>query len=131
MLRTFARRMSSGSIIRIGTDDPRMSKIVMHRGVVYTSGQTAADAGDDITKQTEACLAKVDDLLAQAGTSKSRALNATIWLKDIGRDFKAMNAVWNAWVDPDAKPTRATVQAEMARPSILVEIQVTAAEVEF
>ena len=70
-------------------------------------------------------------LLAQAGTSKSRALNATIWLKDIGRDFKAMNAVWNAWVDPDAKPTRATVQAEMARPSILVEIQVTAAEVEF
>ena len=75
----------------------------------------------------QACLAKVDALLAQAGTSKSNALQATIWVKDIEADFKSMNAVWNAWVDPDAKPVRATVQAEMARPSILVEIQVTAA----
>jgi len=55
------------------------------------------------------------------------ALQATIWLKDIAADFKSMNAVWNAWVDPDNKPVRATVQAEMARASILVEIQVTAA----
>ena len=125
MLRVFARRASG--IVRIGTEDPRMSKIVVHRGVVYTSGQTAADAGDDVTAQTRACLDKVDKLLAEAGTDKSRALQATIWLKDIGADFKAMNAVWNAWVAPDNKPVRATVQATMARPSILVEIQVTAA----
>jgi len=38
-----------------------------------------------------------------------------------------MNEVWNAWVDAENKPVRATVQAEMARPSILVEIQVEAA----
>lgn len=90
-------------IVRIGTEDPRMSKIVVHNGVVYTSGQTAADAGDDAAKQTAACLAKVDALLDEAGTSKSDALMATIWLKDIDRDFKAMNNVWNAWVDPDNK----------------------------
>ena len=125
MLRLFARR--SSSIVRMGTDDPRMSKIVVHRGTVYTSGQTAMDAGADIETQTAACLAKVDDLLQQAGTSKSRALSGTIWLKDIARDFKGMNGVWNAWVDPDNKPVRATVQADMARPGILVEIQVTAA----
>ena len=38
-----------------------------------------------------------------------------------------MNSVWNGWISPDNKPVRATVQADMARPSILVEIQVTAA----
>ena len=125
MLRLFSRAAST-KVVRLGTDDPRMSKIVIHRGVVYTSGQTAADAGD-VSAQTAACLEKVDALFAEAGTSKSNALQATIWLKDIGRDFKGMNSVWNAWVDPENKPVRATVQAEMARPQILVEIQVSAA----
>ena len=104
-----------------------MSKIVIHNGVVYTSGQTAGDAGDDIKSQTQATLDKVDALLKEAGTSKSHALSATIWLKDIDRDFKAMNEVWNNWVDPANKPVRATVEAAMARPVLLVEIQVTAA----
>ena len=38
-----------------------------------------------------------------------------------------MNEVWNAWVDPENKPVRATVEAAMARDILLVEIQVTAA----
>ena len=104
-----------------------MSKIVIHNGVVYTSGQTAGDAGDDIRSQTQATLDKVDALLKEAGTSKSHALSATFWLKDINRDFAAMNEVWNAWVDPENKPVRATVEAAMARDVLLVEIQVTAA----
>lgn len=64
--------------------------------------------------------------MEQAGTSKSNT--ASIWLKDIGTDFKAMNGVWNEWLDPINKPVRATVQAPMARPQILVEVQVTAAQ---
>jgi enamine deaminase RidA (YjgF/YER057c/UK114 family) len=105
-----------------------MSKIVKHGGTVYISGQTAADAGDSIVSQTEAVLQNTDELLQSAGTSRSHLLTASIWLKDIERDFKAFNAVWNAWVDPAEKPVRATVQSPMARDSILVEIQVTAAE---
>ena len=104
-----------------------MSKIVIHSGVVFTSGQTAGDAGDCIRKQTQATLEKVDALLKEAGTSKSHALSATIWLKDINRDFRGMNEVWNSWVDPENKPVRATVEAAMAREILLVEIQVTAA----
>ena len=114
-------------VVRLQTEDPRMSKIVIHNGVVYTSGQTAGDAGDCVKAQTRATLDKVDALLKEAGTSKSHALSATIWLKDINRDFKGMNEVWNAWVDPDNKPVRATVEAAMARDILLVEIQVTAA----
>ena len=128
--RRTARRTSTvgdNRVVRLQTEDPRMSKIVIHNGVVYTSGQTAGDAGDCIKLQTQATLAKVDALLKEAGTSKSHALSATIWLKDINRDFKAMNEVWNEWVDPENKPVRATVEAAMARDILLVEIQVTAA----
>ena len=92
----------------------------------YHTGQTDATA-DNVTGQTENTLAKVDDLLAQANTSKSKILTASIWLKDIGRDFASMNAVWNKWVDPNNKPVRATVEANLAREQLLVEIQVTAA----
>ena len=128
--RCTARRTSTvgdNRVVRLQTEDPRMSKIVIHNGVVYTSGQTAGDAGDCVKAQTRATLDKVDALLKEAGTSKSHALSATIWLKDINRDFKAMNEVWNEWVDPENKPVRATVEAAMARDILLVEIQVTAA----
>ena len=82
----------ASTITRIGTDDPRMSRIVIHNGMVYLSGLTAADAGDNVTAQTAACLAKADALLSEAGTDKSRALSATIWLKDINSDFKGVRA---------------------------------------
>jgi len=114
------------SITRIGTADPRMSNIVIHNSVVYISGQTDTIA-ENIAGQTQHVLNKVDDLLKQAGTSKSNLLTASIWLKDISRDFKPMNDVWNKWLDPENKPVRATVESQMARPAILVEIQVTAA----
>ena len=114
-----ARRATStvgdNRVVRLQTEDPRMSKIVIHNGVVYTSGQTAGDAGDCVKAQTQATLDKVDALLKEAGTSKSHALSATICLKDINRDFKGMNEVWNNWVDPANKPVRATVEAAMAR----------------
>ena len=114
------------SIKRIGVDDPRMSRIVVNNGIVYISGQTDATA-DDIEGQTRNVLGKVDALLEEAGTDKSKLLTSSIWLKDIGRDFKGMNSVWNEWLDPDNKPVRATVEANMARPVLLIEVQVTAA----
>lgn len=54
---------------------------------------------------------QIDTLLAEAGSSKSNIIEARIWIKHIGRDFKDMNAVWNAWVDPQSKGTRFCVEA--------------------
>jgi enamine deaminase RidA (YjgF/YER057c/UK114 family) len=116
-------------ITRLGTTDPRMSKIVIHNGVVYLSGLTDTTV-TDISGQTKNVLKNIDELLEQAGTSKSNLLTAQIWVKDIQNDFKAMNEVWNGWLDPENKPVRATVQSPMASPEILVEIQVTAAAAE-
>jgi len=69
-------------IKRIGVEDPRMSRIVVHNDVVYISGQTDATA-KTIEGQTKNVLAKVDSLLNEAGTDKSKLLTSSIWLKDI------------------------------------------------
>ncbi len=114
------------SIRRIGTDDPRSSAIVVHGSTVYLTGQVDA-TGADVAEQTQNCLDKIDALLAQAGTDKSKLLSAMIWLKDIETDFKAMNEVWNGWVDGDNKPVRACVEAKLAREVLLVEVQCVAA----
>ncbi len=102
-----------------------MSTAVVHAGVVYTSGQVDPD-GADVTAQTKTILAKIDALLAQAGTDKSRALSASIWLSDIST-FNEMNAVWEAWIVPGSPPARATVESRLANPNYKVEISVIAA----
>lgn len=105
----------------------RASFIVVHNGTVYLAGITPEDRSQDIRGQTQQVLAKIDRLLAEAGTDKSRLLTAQIWVKDIKKDFAGMNEVWDAWTAPGASPTRATAQCEMAAPEILVEIIVSAA----
>lgn len=115
-----------GDIVRIETNQ-RLSRVVIYNGMVFLAGQTADDRRQDIRGQTEQVLAKIDKLLASAGTDKSRLLSAQIWLKDITRDFAGMNDNWENWTAPDSAPTRATAQCEMGAPDVLVEIIVTAA----
>lgn len=115
---------------RYNTTNPRSSAIVVHSNKVYLSGQVAIIEQletSDITEQTKQTLEKIDKLLAQVGITKSNILEAKIWLKNMSTDFAAMNEVWNAWVDPNSKGTRFCVGAALARPTLLVEIQVTAA----
>jgi enamine deaminase RidA (YjgF/YER057c/UK114 family) len=107
---------------RIGAG-PRMSSAVVANGMVYTSGQVDDSAG--IAAQTQAILAKIDALLAAAGTDKSAAVSANIWLANMD-DFAAMNAVWDTWVTPGSTPARATVQSRLAGPQYLVEIAIVA-----
>jgi enamine deaminase RidA (YjgF/YER057c/UK114 family) len=105
----------------------RLSRLVVHNGVVYVAGVTAGDTGGDIAAQTRDVLAKIEAYLASVGSDKTRLLSAQIWLKDIARDFDGMNGVWEAWIPEEAVPTRATCEARLARPELLVEIIVTAA----
>lgn len=105
----------------------RMSRIVIHQGTVYLCGQVAADANQNIEEQTQTMLDKVDTLLKDAGSDRQHILSATIYLKDM-QDFSAMNYVWDNWVPEGYAPARACVQAAMARPELLVEISVIAAQ---
>ncbi|WP_157015184.1 RidA family protein [Mesorhizobium xinjiangense] len=103
----------------------RMSQAVIHGNTVYLAGQVGKP-GTGVGEQTEAILASIDRLLAEAGTDKSKLLQATIWLADM-RDFEAMNAIWDAWIDPANPPARAAGEARLATPQHLVEIIVVAA----
>ncbi|WP_313699037.1 RidA family protein [Achromobacter sp.] len=112
-------------IVRKETNE-RLSRIVIHGDTVYVAGVTS-NAEGGIAAQTRDVLAKIDGYLKQANTDKSRLLTVQIWLKDIERDFAGMNAVWAEWALPSAMPTRATCEAKLASPDLLVEIIVTAA----
>ncbi|HEV3426061.1 MAG TPA: RidA family protein [Paraburkholderia sp.] len=112
-------------IVRIESNQ-RMSRVVKAAGLVFVGGQTSNDRTLDAKGQTQQVLAKIDGFLAQAGIDKTRLVSAQVWLADIERDFAAMNEVWDAWVAPGCAPTRATVQAKLAAPELLVEIAVIA-----
>ncbi|MBY4897942.1 RidA family protein [Cupriavidus sp. AU9028] len=104
----------------------RRSRAVIAGGMVYLAGQVADDKSGDIVAQTREALGKVDALLAQAGTDKSRAVTAQIWLADMA-DYDGLNAVWDEWVVPGQTPTRCCGRVELADPAFRVEIVVTAA----
>jgi enamine deaminase RidA (YjgF/YER057c/UK114 family) len=100
----------------------RMSQAVVHGNTVYLAGQVAPEPkGAAVRDQTAAILERIDDLLAQAGTDKTKILSATIWLADMA-SFAEMNSVWDKWVSPGNTPARATVEAKLAAPEYRVEI---------
>ena len=114
------------SLKRIQVGD-RMSQAVIFNGTVTTAGPVALGApGEPAKEQTENILATIDKLLAEAGTDKSKAMSATIWLSNMD-DFAAMNEVWDAWVSPGNTPTRACVESKLAAPQFIVEIAIVAA----
>ncbi|WP_433850775.1 RidA family protein [Brucella pseudogrignonensis] len=102
---------------------PRICQAVVANGIVTTSGITSF--GTDAEDQTRGILTQVDSLLAEAGTTKSKLISVNVWLKDIA-DFDAMNRAWDDWVDKDNVPVRATIEARLFSPELLVEIQVSA-----
>ncbi|NVN37200.1 RidA family protein [Komagataeibacter swingsii] len=101
--------------------EERLTGAVVHGHTVYLAGQVADDPTLDAEGQTADILRQVDALLAEAGTSKARLLSVQIFLSDMG-DMAAMNRAWDAWLDPAAKPARATVEARLADPRWKVEI---------
>jgi enamine deaminase RidA (YjgF/YER057c/UK114 family) len=108
---------------------PRMSQAVIHNNTVYLAGQIASGApAGGVTEQTRDILTRIDGLLAQAKSDKSRILSATIWLVDMA-SFADMNRVWDAWVVAGSAPARATVVSpQLASSDFKVEIAVIAAQ---
>ena len=104
----------------------RMSKTVIHNQTIYICGQVG-NAEDDIKAQTLTCLEKIQKLLEEVGSDKSKLLMATVWVKSMS-DFAAMNEVWDKWFEGVQPPARACGESALARPELLVEITVIAAE---
>ncbi|MEM1198767.1 MAG: RidA family protein [Pseudomonadota bacterium] len=112
-------------IARIGVGR-RMSQAVVFGDLVWLAGQCGT-AHRTITEQTQEALAKIDDLLAEAGSDKSRLLSTTIWLADI-TDYDEMNVVWDAWLPEGCAPARACGEAKLGGVGYDVEIICVAAK---
>jgi enamine deaminase RidA (YjgF/YER057c/UK114 family) len=105
----------------------KLGDAVEYNGVVYLAGQVAEKLDCGMKEQTADVLRQIDTLLAKCGTSKSRILSATVYVKDM-KLKPEMDEAWLAWVDPGNLPARATVQAELGSPDTLVEIMCTVAK---
>jgi enamine deaminase RidA (YjgF/YER057c/UK114 family) len=104
----------------------RLSAAVKHNNTLYLAGQVANDPNASVEAQTKDILAQIDALLAEAGSDKSKLLMVNIYLPNMA-DFAAMNTAWDAWVDKQNLPARATIEARLADPNLRVEISAIAA----
>jgi enamine deaminase RidA (YjgF/YER057c/UK114 family) len=113
--------------IRRFQSNPRLSGAVAHGDRVYLSGQVAIDAGGgSVTDQVAEILDRIDALLAEAGTDKSRILSVNIYLTDV-TTLPELNALWDRWVAPGCAPCRTTIETRLASPRYAVEISAVAA----
>lgn len=104
---------------------PRMSQAVAAGGMVHVAGQVADSRKGTIETQTREVLAKIEGLLAEAGTTKSKLVAVNVFLPHI-TDFEAMNGVYDAWIDPANPPARACTEARLADPDLRVEMTAVA-----
>lgn len=106
--------------------EERLTGAVIYNGLVHLAGQIADNDSLDAEGQMADILRQVDAILAKAGTDKSRLLSVQIFLADM-KDMAAMNRAWDAWLDQNNKPARATVEAKLAQPTWKVELTAIAA----
>ena len=107
---------------------PRLSEVAIHNGTDYLAGQIAEHTKADAFTQTQEVLGHIERLLGEARSDKRHILSATVYLSNM-KSYADMNRAWDAWVEPGATPPRATIQAKLARPECLVEIQIVAAQI--
>lgn len=99
-------------------------------GWIFTAGQVAWNAHGqlvglgDARAQTRQVLSNVLSILREAGATAADVLKCNVYLADI-RHFQAMNEVF-AETFPTDPPARTTVQAALAEPEMLVEIEAIA-----
>ena len=96
-------------------------------GFVFASGQVGTDprtgqvAGPDVGAQTRQAIENLRAVLEAGGSSLDRLVKTTVFLNDM-RLFEQMNAVYREMI-PEPRPGRSTVEARLARPELLVEIE--------
>jgi 2-iminobutanoate/2-iminopropanoate deaminase len=106
------------------------SQAVVAGGLIFVSGQgpfdpaTGAIVGTTIQEQTRQALANVQAILAAAGSSMDRVVNATFVLTR-PEDFAGMNEEWARWfpVDP---PARAGARHPLQVDNLLISIALIA-----
>jgi len=103
---------------------PRISQAVAFGDIVFLAAQIADDTTQDVAGQTRQVLAKIDSVLQEAGSDRTKILKVDVWLANID-DFDAMNREWDQWVVKDHVPARVTVESRLV-PGYRIEATVVA-----
>jgi len=109
---------------------PGRTRRVEYNGLAYCV-MTAPDKTDTMAGQTRQCLDGIDELLAEAGSDKSKLVTATVYLSDMALKSE-MDDVWVAWADRDNPCARVCIGVAFEPRSdptenLLVEIAISAA----
>jgi 2-iminobutanoate/2-iminopropanoate deaminase len=106
------------------------SQAVSFGNLIYTSGQIALDAdsgmmvNSNIDEETKKVMHNLENLLREAGSSFSKVLKTSIFLKDM-EDFAAVNSIYASYFE-DNFPARETVQVSRLPKDANVEISMIA-----
>jgi enamine deaminase RidA (YjgF/YER057c/UK114 family) len=102
--------------------EKRFSKISIYNGVAYFAAtpDRPFDTSDSILPQARQILARVEERLAEVGSTKADLLFVTIILSD--KCYLAeFNELWDEWVSDITPPSRACFFAELTNPDMKVE----------
>lgn len=105
------------------------SQAVKAGNLVFTSGQIPLDANGKlveggIKEQAHQVFRNLQAVLAEAGSSLSQVVKATVFLKDMGT-FAELNEIYGSYFG-DHKPARSTVEVARLPRDVLVEIELIA-----
>ena len=87
----------------------------------WVAGQIGTDGGDTLRQQTVSALQKIDNLLFEAGSSKSDLVKVTVLLLDMS-DFSEFNDIYGSWLEGTVLPARAAYAVKELPGGAKVEI---------
>jgi enamine deaminase RidA (YjgF/YER057c/UK114 family) len=90
-------------------------------GVLYLSGMTADDRSEGMGGQTRQVLRKVDRLLTELGSDRSKVVMATAYITDMDAKDQ-MNEAWLEFFPGEHLPARATIGVASLGEGILIEV---------
>lgn len=94
-------------------------------GILYLAGHGAKDTSQGMEGQTREVCQRIETLLVELGSDKTRILRARCYITDMSLKAE-MNKAYTEWLGQDL-PSRATIGVAALDPGMLVEIEVTAA----
>ena len=115
---------------KAATPPPTYSQAVKAGGLVFVSGtapvdpSTGAISGTTIQEQTRQCLANIQAILEEAGSSLDKLVSATVLLADED-EFPGMNEEWMKWF-PINPPARQGAKLPVRMPGLKISIAAVA-----
>jgi 2-iminobutanoate/2-iminopropanoate deaminase len=106
------------------------NQAVVIGNLVYTSGQIPLDLSNavvpgGVSEQAKCVLENLKAVLEGAGSSLSKVVKTTVFLKNMG-DFAAMNEVYSKYFETSSAPARSTIEVARLPKDVLVEIEAVA-----